>query len=193
MRIILLLILFYSVQSCNNFNKPNVVNNTNLRDTAIGLMGASKAKIVDDSTFQYGKVMVKKVRHPSGVGEIISINDYTITNMDAYHFHGLHKDLVFVDNGTSPNYREIVVHNFMTKKEVFRSKYEGEISIKDDILNYIMPIDMRLVRLSKPIPCPESTEWTKKGFNIGYGYPTHCNINTFEVVTSDTIVCFKMQ
>ncbi len=156
-------------------------------DTAVGIEGCEKAKF-DGTTFTYVAAKVKVI--DNNTGEIIEINGTKVPNQEADFFSGVYKSFLFIDNGTGPNGRNLKVWSIDENKVIFDTPYEGDLSIKDDKLNFIKPIDMDK---NKPVNCPDAENWKKDGLEVGYGIPSAYDFENKTASTTGEATCFAVQ
>jgi hypothetical protein len=195
MQYLFYLVLIISLYSCNQSKLSKVSENeTSIsRDTLIGIKGFEKAIILAPNSYKYTNSSVNITPDGTGIGEDIKVDNTTIKNEDAFTFYGIYKRLVFIDNGTSPNNRELVIYDLDAKNIVYRTLYESEISLTNNIIKFIHPIDLTRVRLKKPIKCPEQSKWKNSGLSIGYGADTYLNLETMQDSSAEEMTCFPMQ
>ncbi len=171
------------------------------RDTNVGIKGFDVAQIEetkDGKTYGYASYKVSTMASKEGVGEDISIvgtdkkDVFNIKNTDAHHFFGIKKDLLFVDNGTGPNGRSVLIYDLKKHALIHEAKYEAEMTIEQDKLTYKTPIDTRNIRLMASV-CPDKDKWEKQGFGVGYAMIMVFDLTTKEVVSTGEYSCFPIQ
>ncbi len=171
------------------------------KDTIVGIKGCDAAQIEetkDGTAYNYAAYKVTALPSKKGVGEDISITKtgekdvFNIKNTDAHHFFGIKQDLVFVDNGTGPNGRSVLIYDMKTRKLIRETAYEAEISIEEGKMTYKTPIDTRNIRLMASV-CPDKDKWEKQGFGVGYAMIMVFDLTTKEVVSTGEYTCFPIQ
>ena len=93
---------------------------------------------------------------------MIEINGTIIPGREADFFSGVYKNYLFIDNGTGLNGRNLKIWSIGEKKVIFDTPYEGDLSIKDDKLNFLKPIDLNKTKLPAPVNCPDAENWKKE-------------------------------
>lgn len=163
---------------------------TAVTDTAVGIEGSEKAKF-DGTTFTYLAAKVKVIQNDAG--EIIEINGTKAPTQEADFFSGVYKNFLLIDNGTGPNGRTLKVWSIDEKKIIFETPYEGDLSIKEDKLNFILPVDLKKTKLLKPVNCPDAANWKKEGLEVGYGIPSAYDFAKRAATAAGDAICFAVQ
>jgi hypothetical protein len=179
-------------QSVSDVTSPTTPAPSTAIDTVVGIEGSEKAKFdVNTSTFYYaaGKVKIKG----TDTGETIEVNGTTASGKEADFFSGVYKNFLLIDNGTAPNGRMLKIWSIAEKKLVFNMAYEGNLSIKDDKLNFIVPLDLKKNKLPKPVNCPDEASWKKDGLAVGYGIPSAFDFASKTVSVTGDATCFAIQ
>ena len=161
------------------------------KDTLIGMPGSQKASIAGENTYTYLEAKVTVTPDSEGVGETINVNGTDIKNEDAYNFYGVYNNFLFIDNGSGPNGSELLVYGIKEKKVLFRTHYEGELSLNKDKINYLEPVDVKKAKV-KP-NCPEKAKWEKDGLGVGYGLPMSYDLTTLTPSKVGSVTCFAVQ
>lgn len=165
------------------------------KDTLIGMNGCDNAKF-DGKMFTYPSAKVVVKANPNEeAGESIEVNGVAITSKvgSAYHFNGVYKNFLFIDDGTGTNGRHLGIWDIQAKKIIFETPYEGELTLVGGKVGFLTPIDLTKVKLSKPIACPNKAKWEKEGLSIGYGVPHQYDLAKLTDAVAGDIVCFAMQ
>jgi hypothetical protein len=164
------------------------------KDTAIGITGCEKAKF-DGKTYTYASTKVTVKSSDGNAGEIIEVNGTVIPNKKdgAASFAGVYKNFLFIEDGTGPNGNTLTIWGIKEKKVLFQTAYEGDLSLAGDKVKFIQPIDLKTVRLSKPVNCPDKAKWEKAGLSVGYGMPHQYDLVKLSATPAGNIVCFSMQ
>jgi hypothetical protein len=164
------------------------------KDTTIGIKGCETAKF-DGKTYAYATTKVTVKSSDGNAGEIIEVNGTVIPNKKdgAASFAGVYKNFLFIDDGTGPNGSTLSIWGIKEKKVLFQTAYEGELSLAGDKVKFIQPIDLKVVRLSKPVNCPDKAKWEKAGLSVGYGMPHQYDLVKLSATPAGDIVCFSMQ
>jgi hypothetical protein len=164
------------------------------KDTAIGISGCEKATF-DGKTYTYASTKVTVKTSDGSPDEIIEVNGAAIPNKKdgAASFAGVYKNFLFIDDGTSTNGRTLRIWGIKEKKFLFETAYEGDLSLASDKVKFIQPIDLKTVKLSKPVNCPDKAKWEKAGLGVGYGQPHQYDLVKLSATPAGDIVCFSMQ
>jgi hypothetical protein len=164
------------------------------KDTTIGVNGCEKAKF-DGKTYSYAATKVTVKASDGSPNEIIEVNGTVIPNKKegAASFAGVYKNFLFIDEGTSTNGRTLRIWGIKEKKVLFETVYEGDLSLASDKVKFIQPIDLKKVRLSKLVNCPDKAKWEKAGLGVGYGQPHQYDLAKLSATPVGDIVCFSLQ
>jgi hypothetical protein len=171
------------------------------RDTLIGIKGCDKAQFEETQTgnaFIYPQIKVTTIPSEDGIGDeiyVISPNQkdtFWIENIEAYHFMGIKNDLLFIDNGTGPNGRAVLIYDLKTRKLIHEARYEGDLSIAGGKMTYKTPIDTRNIRLMASV-CPDREKWEKQGLNAGYAEFMAFDLKTREAEQTGEYTCYVIQ
>jgi hypothetical protein len=181
-------LLFFSCKE--EAGKPPGTPSLAVTDTAVGVEGSEKAKF-DGAAFTYAAAKVKVT--DQGAGETIEIDGTKIPGQEADFFSGVYRNYLFIDNGTGPNGRNLKIWSIGEKKVIFETPYEGDLSIKDDKLNFIKPIDLSMTKLPAPVNCPDAENWKKEGLGVGYGIPSAYDFSSMTVSATSDVTCFAVQ
>ena len=172
-----------------------------MHDTLIGIKGCELAKCentLNGINYSYTQIKVSVIPSEDGVGEEIYIADavkkdtFWIENIEAHHFAGVKQDLLFVDNGTAPNGRSVLIYDINQKKLLYKRRYEAELNINENKLNYLTPVDTRRIRLSADV-CPNKDKWEKQGLGVGYGKYMAFDLATKEEIELGAYGCYPIQ
>jgi hypothetical protein len=119
-----------------------------------------------------------------------------IKNRDAHWFAGISGDYLFIDNGTAPDGREVIVYNIAKKKKIFRSKYLETFSVKDkNTVSYYA--GKRKIR--SILECPETErtdelkEWLTKGGSVALAEQTIVNLSSLKKRSTGKFRCVALQ
>jgi hypothetical protein len=164
------------------------------KDTAIGIKGCEKATF-DGKTYTYASTKVTVKASDGNAGETIEVNGTVIPNKKdgAASFAGVYKNFLFIEDGTGPNGSTLSIWGIKEKKVLFQTAYEGDLSLAGDKVKFIQPIDLKVVRLSKPVNCPDKAKWEKGGLSVGYGVPHQYDLVKLSATPVGDIVCFAVQ
>ncbi len=151
-------------------------------DTAFGLKGCDRAgfRNIKDKIreFTYDGYRVRLVKRDNEAGENIEViidstgRSLLVPNVEATYFAGGAFGHIFVDIGSDPEVRDILVYNLKrgSLAQVYRERYcvAGETFVSSNGgLWFYCPVDEMVV--NKKPECPEQAEWLNKGLKVGYG------------------------
>lgn len=171
------------------------------RDTTVGIKGGDKAQFAETklgTTFTYAQAKVTVVPSEDGVGEEIYVvatnqkDTFWIENIEAHHFFGIKQDLLFVDNGTGPNGRSLIIYDLKTRKLIHEDHYEADISMKDGKVTYLKPIDTSHMRMSDSV-CPDKEKWEKQGLGAGYAEIMTFDLGKKQAIAMGEYSCYPIQ
>jgi hypothetical protein len=198
---ILILVLAACGQKQTTASTPKGSAMTKGKDTIVGIKGCDKAQHAETKlghALTYAQATVTTVASEEGVGEEIYVTSpnqkdtFWIENIAAYHFMGIKNDLLFVDNGTGPNGRSLLVYDLKTRKLTHETHYEGDLSIAEGKITYKTPIDTRRIRLMASV-CPDKEKWEKQGFSAGYAQFVVFDLATKEATPTGEYTCYVIQ
>ena len=198
-----LILLFLS--SCEQKNGKVLSSKTNdmliPKDTIVGIKGCDLAQMEetkDGKTYNYTSYKVSTLASKTGVGEDITIvgtdkkDVFNIKNTDAHHFFGIKQDFLFVDNGTGPNGRSVLIYDLKKQSLIHEAAYEADMNIEQSKMTYKTPIDTRNIRLMASV-CPDKDKWEKQGLGVGYAMIMVFDLTTKEVISTGEYTCFPIQ
>lgn len=110
-------------------------------------------------------------------------------NQEAGHFFDLSEKYLFIDQGTAPPPRTIIVMDLETGEEVYRDLYNRPAAVVGDILTYWKPIDT----VPTEDNCPELREWETGGLGAGLEEEVSLNLNGLTVAESGELRCSARQ
>lgn len=170
-------------------------------NTLVGIKGSELAKITETKlgkTYIYPETQVMVIPSEDGVGEEIYVvsagqkDTFWIENIEAHHFFGIKNNFLFVDNGTGPNGRTIVVYDLKTRQNIHEGRYEKDISLNESKMTYLSPIDTRNIRLRDSV-CPDKDKWEKQGLSAGYAQYIEFDFRTKEATETGNYSCYPIQ
>jgi hypothetical protein len=200
-KLIFLSLLTLVLGSCNTNSTLTSKSEAQKQGSLMLLKGSDPAKVQETKIgkiYIYADKQVSVTPSEDGVGEEIHIvsagqkDTFWIENIEAHHFFGIKNGFLFVDNGTSPNGRTLVVYDLTTRENIHEARYEKEISVLDNKLTYLTPIDTRNIRLRDSV-CPDKDKWEKQGLSAGYAQYVTFDFKTKEVVESGNYSCYPIQ
>ena len=203
---ILLSLLTLVLGSCETKQTGMLTSNQNKnarpqRDTLVGIKGGELSKVQETKlgrTYIYPETQVTVLPSEDGVGEEIYVvslgqkDTFWIENIEAHHFFGIKQGFLFVDNGTGPNGRTIVVYDLKTRQNIHEARYEKDISVNNDKMSYLTPIDTRNIRLRDSV-CPDKDKWEKQGLSAGYAQYVEFDFKTKDATPTGNYSCYPIQ
>ncbi len=204
-------LIFLAISACKNTpsdsksetktEEPAVQNESN-NDSIVGLKGMEKPKInkIDEQVteFIYAKYTVRTATSGSAAGETITVtpteggDPYLIPNGNAYNFIGLYRKYVFVDDGTGPSLRKLIVFDV----EKRRPDHLAQVAQLDfvDAQGKLWYWKLVPAETIETLPdCPEKAEWEKQGFTIQYGKREMFLTSSGAVISKSEFKCFPIQ
>jgi hypothetical protein len=182
-------------------SSPKASNTNRQHDTLMGIKGCDLAKVQETKigkTYIYPETQVTVTPSEDGVGEEIHVvsagktDTFWIENIEAHHFFGLKNNFLFVDNGTGPNGRLVIVYDLTTRKNIHEARYEKDLSLKDNKMIYLTPIDTRNIRLRDSV-CPDKEKWEKQGLSAGYAQYVEFDFKTQTATQTGNYSCYPIQ
>ena len=148
------------------------------RDTLVGFKGMDRCGYTRSASgeheFTYRHYSIKTNDLKDEPGQSISImnldtkSGFSIPSGLNGFFAGISQDVLFVDIGTGPDNREMVLFSLKTMKPVLKSRYVGDPEVLDNgKMWYMKPADEKTI--TKMPDCPDRGEWEKQGLRVGYG------------------------
>jgi len=173
-------ILILGWSACQNDAAPKVEKPapTATADTVVGFKGCDHAAFTPvgagsfDYTYQHYTVRVLERSDTLGHGIVVAPHrggpHFTVPMPDDGYFMGVNRDYLFVDAGTGPDGREMIIFDLPGQHEVFREKYCDEVEIiSNGKVWFWAPVEASAID-SLPA-CADSATWLKNGLSIGYG------------------------
>jgi len=171
-------------------------------DSIVGFRGCESAAyspLTEDSDeFIYQHYTVKLKRKSNGPGEEITVvrdsgrADFVIPMPETGRFHGICRNILFVDAGTGPDNRELFIFDLNKQVQTYNTPYCGDLRImENERLWFLMPVEESEV-VKKP-ECPEKEEWTKKGLKVGYGQRCIFNFINRSLTRKSEWACVPLQ
>lgn len=170
-------------------------------EVPVGMKGSDNAKFEETKIgkrYIYADIQVTVTPSEDGVGEEIHVvslgqkDTFWLENIEAHHFFGVKNNFLFVDNGTGPNGRTIVVFDLTTRQNIHEARYEKDISIQANKMTYLAPIDTRNIRLRDTV-CPDKDKWEKQGLSAGYAQYVEFDFQTKEEKQTGNYSCYPIQ
>jgi len=122
-----------------------------------------------------------------------ALNDAT----RAESFFGLQGNLLFIDAGTAPGGRELVVLDLTTQGKVLQTPYEEPISLDGNVLTYHEPVgdygEPAELAAAPDVSCPQAEEWFAEGFGVGVNRVVRFDLTTRRAAPTDERVCVPLQ
>lgn len=188
--------------SDKGFNSPATPLPAGKLDTVAGFKGCEKASwsplTTNSEEFIYQHYTVVITRSENLPGEQITVRrdsgraDFNIPVPEAAYFKGICRNKLFVDVGTGPDGRELIVFDLDKKLQFYNSLYCGEPQvIQSERLYFMMPVDEKEV--TRIPDCPEKEQWLKDGLSVGYGQRCILNLVVRSLTRKSEWACVPKQ
>jgi len=202
------LLLCLLVVSCKNTpSEKSVVYPIEKNDSIVGFKGCLTAGFRASSDtareFIYQKYLIKARTQDGFPGEridVITLPD-SIRQMlpvdDNGSFAGMAYEHIFIDAGTAPDLRELVLYRIRPEgviSMVFRTKYYPDPApfvSENGNLWFYAPIEES--DMVKTPDCPDKEKWVKDGLRVGYGQRVLYNLTDRMLTRKSEYVCVPLQ
>jgi hypothetical protein len=127
--------------------------------------------------------LIKTKKEPGQVFECLfthESDDFEIFNEHAEYFFSLTPSQLFLDSGTSPNSRELIIYDLQSKKKVFVSSYAQPVVISTTTLTYWKPTN----EVASGKHCP-SFEKMKESWSGSFGVDTQMRLSLKDFSTKE--------
>ena len=119
-----------------------------------------------------------------------------IRNKDAFWFSGISGDHLFIDNGTAPDGRELIVYDLLKKKKVFSSRYLGAFALQDkNTLCFYKAI--KKIQTIKECPKSDRTkdikDWLAQGQSVALAERITLDLKTLKPNKTGMFLCIALQ
>ncbi len=118
---------------------------------------------------------------------------FSTSDSDADYFIGLSNNFVFIDNGTSPDSRELKVYNLLTRQQVFKTEYsewEKPLMLTADRFLAFESNSQKDGRLKN---CSQAAKWKKEGLGVGWMQPKKLDLLKLKAVNIGGLRCIAVQ
>ncbi len=175
---------------------------TGNRDSLAGFKGCDRATwsplTANSEEFIYQHYTVVVTRSNDQPGEQITVKrdsgrtDFVIPLPEAGYFKGVSRNKLFVDEGTGPDGRRLLIYDLDKMVQFFSTPYCGEPQIAQaEKIYYLVPVEEKDV---ERIPdCPEKEQWIKDGLKVGYGQRCIFNLLVRSNTRKSEWACVAMQ
>ena len=172
-------------------------------DSLFGIEGCERAGFqalsakVRKFTYQNFSVQITDQDTPGEKIQVIMHSNGKVLDVpdgEPVYFAGAARDHIFIDVGTGPDKRELIIFNLKlrTLAQTYRTPYYGDLSVASNgTLWFYAPVDEKEV--TKKPDCPEKEEWLKKGQSIGYGQRRLFNLPTRGLTRKSEFICIPLQ
>ncbi|HRI60026.1 MAG TPA: hypothetical protein PK228_09895 [Saprospiraceae bacterium] len=171
-------------------------------DSLTGFKGCDRATwsplTANSEEFIYQHYTVVITRNNDQPGEQITVKrdsgraDFVIPMPEAGYFKGVCRNKLFVDEGTGPDGRRLVVFDLDKNLQFFSTDYCGEPQIiQSERVYYLLPVDEKDV--TRIPDCPEKEQWIKDGLKVGYGQRCIFNLLVRTNTRKSEWACVAMQ
>ncbi len=115
---------------------------------------------------------------------------FLIKNRDADYFFGLYRHFLFLDSGTGPDGRQLIVYNLKEEKKIFQSEYYEPISIdKQGIVSFWQTSET----LATEKNCKEINEWLSEGLGAAIEQKVLLRLSDLNLVVTNETRCAPRQ
>lgn len=176
---------------------------TGKKDSVPGFPGCDKATwsspAPNSDEFIYHHYTVVVTRNADGAGEQITVKrdsgraDFIIPMPEEPgYFYGICRNKLFVDAGTGPDGRQLIIFDLDRTLQYFSTPYCGDLQIvHSDRLYFMKPVAESEVE--KMPDCPEKEQWIKDGLRVGYGQRCIFNLLQRVLTRKSEWACVPMQ
>jgi hypothetical protein len=169
-------------------------------DTMIGFLGCDRPSVIhpspNEALYQYQHFSVEVSPLASEAGERIQVNNeqgkvLEVPKDNAPFFAGIRGNHLFVDRGTGPDGREIVIYDLSKRGMEFQGKYTDTVRIVNNQVWIWEPVATASV--TKEVVCPNQEEWTKNGLQVGYAQRTLYHLVNRSITRKSEYKCVPEQ
>ncbi len=175
---------------------------TTPRDTLVGFKGMERSGYTRPSRgaaeYAYQHYKIRTVDLPNEPGQAIVITQldsnitYSVPNGIKGFFSGVYGNRLFIDIGTGPDVRELLIYDLKAKKALHKAPYVGDPEVLDNgKLWYLRPAKEE--EITKMPDCPDRAEWEKNGLSVGYGQICLYNLSANSEIRKSEWRCVQMQ
>ena len=184
-------------------SQPNTPLPAGKSDSLVGFKGCERAAwspvSATSDEFIYQHYIVKKIRIANNPGEWVTVllrdsaqASFVVPMPTSGYFYGITRNKLFVDVGTGPDGRELLVFDIDKKIELHRTPYYGDPQvIQSDRLHYLLPAEEKDV--TKMPDCPDKEQWVKDGLRVGYGQRCIFNLSQRTLTRKSEWACVQLQ
>jgi hypothetical protein len=124
------------------------------------------------------------------VEDITNEHDFQIKNEWAEYFQGIYKHYLFIDSGTGPGPRGLIIYNLRTKKKVFESEYSEPVFIDaKGIFSFWKTSEIPATEEN----CPEYSKFRADGFGVAIEKKVLLNLNDLGLSETGEAHCSSRQ
>jgi len=174
-------------------------------DSLVGFEGCQRAgfKVLSPQVheFKYQHYTFLITRKEDGTERIEARIDslgrpFKLADVEPTFFMGSVRGHFFVDVGTGPDIRELIVYSLgkQTLSQVYRTSYlaaEPPFVSENGHLWFYVPVPENEV--GKMPDCPDKADWVEKGFSIGYGQRYLYNLVVRGLTRKSEYICVPLQ
>lgn len=168
-----------------------------------GIRGSEKPAVKQispsENEYTYQKYIVRTSTTAGKVGETIAVtpvggtgDTYLIANGDAYVFAGIWGKYLFVDNGTGPSRRQLIVFD-LEKRKPDHAVFVVETEVIDAMGKLWYWKTAAVETIEKKPDCPEKEQWEKEGLQVQYGQREIFICTSGAVIGKSEFKCFPAQ
>jgi hypothetical protein len=172
-------------------------------DTAYGFNGCDRAQMVIKSPTEveltYHHYMVTLTTKPDEPGEEVKLTPreegqitYNLPMQENSYFVGINRDKAFIDSGTGPDGRQLLVWDIPKRKGLLQMMYTDTVLITSSgRMWFFEPVDVSVID-SLPA-CPQKAEWEAGGLGVGYARRCLYNLEDGSLTKKSEYKCVPLQ
>lgn len=174
-------------------------------DSLMGFEGCSRAgfKMLSPQVheFKYQDYTFRITNKEDGAESIEAVLDSTgrrfkVPDVEPTYFRGAARGHFFVDVGTAPDVRELIVYSLTRESlsQVYRTQYlleEPPFVAESGSLWFYVPVPESEV--AKELNCPDKADWLKKDLKVGYGQRYLYNMVNRGLTRKSEFICAPLQ
>ena len=122
--------------------------------------------------------------------KVINQYDFKIENEWAEYFKGIYRHYLFIDSGTGPDGRHLIIYDLNAKKKVFKSEYSDPTFINEQgILSFWTTSKI----LANEENCEKYKEYTSGGLGVAIDKKMLLNLNNLKLSETSETRCSARQ
>jgi hypothetical protein len=209
LRLVLPLFITLALVNCKNQNSnegqkvESVTYPSTPVDTAYGFNGCDRAQMVIKSPTEveltYHHYIVSLTTKPDEPGEAVKLTPreegqitYNLPVQENSYFVGINRDKAFIESGTGPDGRQLLVWDIPKRKGLLQMMYTDTVLITSSgRMWFFEPVDVSVID-SLPA-CPQKAEWEAGGLGVGYARRCLYNLEDGSLTKKSEYKCVPLQ